>query len=242
MERCAQVHPELPEVVCVLPDRPHWEHDNGAGRRWANVEVQAGAALARPNGLRDLARSATRLESVRLFSAASSGPVDPEPDSQAGAVLAHLIARPGAWTTGAELVALAGPGGAQRPGELARGGWPIESRLRPGTVDVWEHRTRTGPEPERTTASSVEPARLVVHCRRARFDFYIGRPSKWGNPYIIGRDGDRDQVIDRYEEWLPAQPELMAALHELRGMVLGCWCAPRRCHGDPLARLAATAA
>ena len=119
MERCAQVHPELPEVVCVLPDRPHWEHDNGAGRRWANVEVQAGAALARPNGLRDLARSATRLESVRLFSAASSGPVDPEPDSQAGAVLAHLIARPGAWTTGAELGALAGPGGAQRPGELA---------------------------------------------------------------------------------------------------------------------------
>lgn len=78
----------------------------------------------------------------------------------------------------------------------------------------------------------------VVHCKRSRYDVYIGRPSKWGNPFTIGRDGDRAQVIARYERWLMEQPELVAALPELAGKTLGCWCAPRACHGDVLARLA----
>ena len=80
---------------------------------------------------------------------------------------------------------------------------------------------------------------LVVHCKRARYDVYIGRPSKWGNPFAIGRDATRGQVIARYERWLRSQPELVAALHELEGKTLGCWCAPSACHGDVLARLAA---
>jgi bacteriorhodopsin len=79
----------------------------------------------------------------------------------------------------------------------------------------------------------------VVHCKRARYDVYIGRPSKWGNPFAIGRDGTRKQVIARYERWLLTQPELVASLHELEGKTLGCWCARRACHGDVLARLAA---
>lgn len=79
---------------------------------------------------------------------------------------------------------------------------------------------------------------LVVHCKRAAHDVYIGRPSKWGNPFVIGRDGTRDDVIARYEAWLLEQPELLAALPELAGKTLGCWCAPRACHGDVLARLA----
>ena len=78
----------------------------------------------------------------------------------------------------------------------------------------------------------------VVHCKRERFDVYIGRPSKWGNPFVIGKDGTRTQVIAKYEAWLRRQPALMAALPELRGKVLGCWCAPQPCHGDVLARLA----
>ncbi|SEP53675.1 MULTISPECIES: DUF4326 domain-containing protein [Amycolatopsis] len=80
---------------------------------------------------------------------------------------------------------------------------------------------------------------LVVHCKRAPHDVYIGRPSKWGNPFVIGRDGSREQVITRYERWLLAQPELVAALAELSGKTLGCWCAPNRCHGDVLAALSA---
>jgi len=80
--------------------------------------------------------------------------------------------------------------------------------------------------------------RWVVHNRRARFDVYIGRPSKWGNPFEIGRDGTREQVIAKYEKWLAEQPHLLAALGELRGKVLGCWCAPLACHGEVLARIA----
>ena len=67
---------------------------------------------------------------------------------------------------------------------------------------------------------------------------YIGRPSKWGNPFEIGKDGDRAEVIQKYREWVATQPNLMAALPELRGKVLGCWCAPKACHGDVLVSLA----
>lgn len=77
----------------------------------------------------------------------------------------------------------------------------------------------------------------VVHCKREPYDVYIGRPSKWGNPFAIGRDGTREDVIRKYEEWITNHPELMAAIHELAGQTLGCWCAPQACHGDVLARL-----
>ena len=43
---------------------------------------------------------------------------------------------------------------------------------------------------------------------------YVGRPSKWGNPFAIGRDGTRDQVIAKYRVWIVLQPALMAALEE----------------------------
>jgi hypothetical protein len=79
---------------------------------------------------------------------------------------------------------------------------------------------------------------MVVHCKRDQFDVYIGRPGKWGNPFVLGKDGDRDAVIARYEAWLIRQPALMTALPDLRGKILGCWCAPAACHGDVLARLA----
>jgi hypothetical protein len=67
---------------------------------------------------------------------------------------------------------------------------------------------------------------------------YVGRPSKWGNPFVIGRDGTRDQVIAQYRAWITCQPALLADLHELRGKDLVCWCAPQRCHAEVLAELA----
>jgi hypothetical protein len=79
---------------------------------------------------------------------------------------------------------------------------------------------------------------FVVHCKRSKHDVYIGRPSKWGNPFEIGKDGDRETVIRKYREWVVTQPHLMAALPELSGKVLGCWCAPQACHGDVLVSLA----
>lgn len=79
---------------------------------------------------------------------------------------------------------------------------------------------------------------LVAHCRKDYFDVYIGRPSIWGNPFRIGPDGNRAEVIAKYEAWIKTQPELMARLGELKGKVLGCYCHPLPCHGDVLARLA----
>lgn len=78
----------------------------------------------------------------------------------------------------------------------------------------------------------------VVHCKRAAYDVYIGRPSKWGNSFAIGRDGTRAKVIEKYRAWVLQQPELLAALYELKGKILGCWCAPLACHGGVLAELA----
>ena len=78
----------------------------------------------------------------------------------------------------------------------------------------------------------------VVHCKKQPYDVYIGRPSKWGNPFSIGVDGTREEVIAKYAAWIVKQPELMGALDELKGKVLGCWCKPRACHGDILVQLA----
>lgn len=78
----------------------------------------------------------------------------------------------------------------------------------------------------------------VVHCRREPCDEYVGRPTIWGNPFVLGRDGNRAAVIDKYRAWLLGQPELMEALPTLRGKILGCWCAPKRCHADVLLELA----
>lgn len=75
----------------------------------------------------------------------------------------------------------------------------------------------------------------VVHCKRESYDVYIGRPSKWGNPFAIGPDGTREEVIVKYREWLLEQDGLNVS--ELTGKVLGCWCAPKPCHGDVLAAL-----
>lgn len=78
----------------------------------------------------------------------------------------------------------------------------------------------------------------VVHCRHERFDVYIGRPSKWGNPFKLTSERQRDELIEKYRMWLLKQPELIAALSEIQGKTLGCWCKPKRCHGDVLAELA----
>jgi hypothetical protein len=74
--------------------------------------------------------------------------------------------------------------------------------------------------------------------RSSATQLYIGRPSKWGNPFVIGRDGSRADVIAKYRAWIVTQPELMNALDELRGRDLVCWCAPLACHGNVLIELA----
>ena len=77
----------------------------------------------------------------------------------------------------------------------------------------------------------------VVHCKRDKYDVYIGRPSKWGNPFAIGRDGNRDEVIRKYREYIMNNKELLGMLDELKDKTLGCWCSPKSCHGDVLVEL-----
>lgn len=68
---------------------------------------------------------------------------------------------------------------------------------------------------------------------------YIGRGSLYGNPFIMGKDGDRDVVCDAYEKhYLPHKPSIETALDGLEGKVLVCHCYPERCHGDCLAKRA----
>ena len=85
----------------------------------------------------------------------------------------------------------------------------------------------------------------VVHCKNERYDVYIGRPSKWGNPFTHLSDrktkaefivGSREEAIQCYEEYLFSSG-LIREIEELRGQVLGCWCRPKSCHGDVLVRL-----
>lgn len=63
---------------------------------------------------------------------------------------------------------------------------------------------------------------------------YIGRPSKWGNKFIIGKDGNREQVVAKYRAYLWSNTKLMAELVELDGKNLLCFCSPQQCHGDVL--------
>jgi hypothetical protein len=67
---------------------------------------------------------------------------------------------------------------------------------------------------------------------------YIGRPGPWGNPFVIGKDGDRAEVIRKYREWLMQRPALIErARRELAGKDLVCWCAPQACHGHVLVEI-----
>lgn len=78
----------------------------------------------------------------------------------------------------------------------------------------------------------------VVHCKKEPYDIYIGRPSKWGNPFKIGVDGTRDEVLEKYKIYMLQNQYLKEDLKELVGKTLGCWCKPKyRCHGDILIEL-----
>ena len=79
---------------------------------------------------------------------------------------------------------------------------------------------------------------LIEWAKSAGVFVRVDRRSRWGNPFLIPRDGDRDQVIAAYRAHLLSDPELVDDVHELRGKILGCWCSPKACHGDILAEAA----
>lgn len=86
---------------------------------------------------------------------------------------------------------------------------------------------------------------VVIHCKGHIVNStnlgayrYIGRPGPFGNPFIIGKHGTRDEVIAMYEGWARQQPALLEKIKALpEDAVLGCWCAPKSCHGSVIIKL-----
>jgi hypothetical protein len=77
---------------------------------------------------------------------------------------------------------------------------------------------------------------------------YIGRGSPLGNPFVMSSEIERDHVCDLYEDWLKARieerdPKVIDALNHIaiksrkEDVTLGCFCAPKRCHGDTIKRV-----
>lgn len=71
-----------------------------------------------------------------------------------------------------------------------------------------------------------------------RHDVYIGRPSEFGNPYRIGRDGTREEVIPKFEAYARRNKKLLTKIAELpHDAVLGCYCPTLPCHGEVIIKL-----
>jgi hypothetical protein len=81
----------------------------------------------------------------------------------------------------------------------------------------------------------------VVNLRNSEFDVYIGRGRGgcWGNPFVIGKDGSREEVVEKYRAWFAERVEsdstFKEQLAQLKGKTLGCYCKPLACHGDVIA-------
>jgi hypothetical protein len=86
----------------------------------------------------------------------------------------------------------------------------------------------------------------VVNLYKEPYDIYIGRGSKWGNPFTTNKDKETlaseivetsEEAISKYKEYVLNTPDLMQSLDELEGKRLGCFCKPKPCHGDVLLEL-----
>jgi len=68
---------------------------------------------------------------------------------------------------------------------------------------------------------------------------YIGRGSDYGNPFIIGKDGTRKEVIEKYINIIESNENLKnLIIQRLKGKNLLCYCSPKSCHGDYLLKIA----
>lgn len=79
----------------------------------------------------------------------------------------------------------------------------------------------------------------VVNKHKDKYDVYIGRGSLFGNPYVIGVDGTREEVIEKYAQQFNLalqDPIFKKAVLNLKGKTLGCFCKPQACHGDVIVK------
>ena len=96
----------------------------------------------------------------------------------------------------------------------------------------------------------IPPFTRVVHCKRHPYNVYGGRPGPFGNPFSHKADtlaqyqvASRDEAVERHAEWFLSNPDLIKRVkREMTGKVIGCWCAPKRCHCDIYAKVCNEAA
>jgi ParB-like chromosome segregation protein Spo0J len=87
-------------------------------------------------------------------------------------------------------------------------------------------------------ANASSDKNLIAWAESKRLAVRIDRSTRYGNPFVLGEDGDRDDVCDAYEtHYFPNKPSIIDRIDggELTGKVLVCHCYPERCHGDCLA-------
>ena len=87
-------------------------------------------------------------------------------------------------------------------------------------------------------ANAASDKNLIAWAERNRLAVRIDRSTRYGNPFVLNEDGDRDEVCDSYERhYLVRKPSITERIDsgELTGKVLVCHCYPERCHGDCLA-------
>jgi hypothetical protein len=87
-------------------------------------------------------------------------------------------------------------------------------------------------------ANAAADKNLICWAEREGLAVRIDRSTRYGNPFVLNEDGDRDEVCDSYERhYLVRKPSITERIDagELTGKVLVCHCYPQRCHGDCLA-------
>jgi ParB-like chromosome segregation protein Spo0J len=87
-------------------------------------------------------------------------------------------------------------------------------------------------------ANAAADKNLICWAEREGLAVRIDRSTRYGNPFVLGEDGDREEVCDAYDmHYMPNKPSIVSRLDagELAGKVLICHCYPQRCHGDSLA-------
>jgi ParB-like chromosome segregation protein Spo0J len=87
-------------------------------------------------------------------------------------------------------------------------------------------------------ANASTDKNLICWAEREGLAVRIDRSTRYGNPFVLGEDGDREEVCDAYDmHYMPNKPSIVSRLDagELTGKVLICHCYPQRCHGDSLA-------
>ena len=94
-----------------------------------------------------------------------------------------------------------------------------------------------------TTVINLKDKKAVEEAKKEGNFIRIDRKTKWGNPFKIGEDGNRQEVIELYIDlclvnWILEKDTYLKQLDELKGKILGCWCKPDLCHGDILGIIA----